>query len=175
MSKLQTIKGKGRLQEFTDYVAVKANETQWNGNFRMCERYIQFKEALEKMANEDDVLGPEVAALLPSIAENIRIKSLLTDLSKFQSVSLLLQKQDGDVHLNQVRVLFDTLINDYSKDCEQYLGPTAAIVNNPDFDSCVIKVLNDEHLSVAKEAALKRMERGPMINLPASHGTTTGK
>ena len=35
MSKLKTIKGKAKLSEFTDYVAIKANETRWAGNYRI--------------------------------------------------------------------------------------------------------------------------------------------
>jgi hypothetical protein len=40
MSKLKTIMGKAKLQEFTDCNALKANETRWNGNFLMCDRYL---------------------------------------------------------------------------------------------------------------------------------------
>ena len=35
MSKLKTIKGKAQLHEYTEFVAIKPNETRWNGNYRM--------------------------------------------------------------------------------------------------------------------------------------------
>ena len=35
MTKLKTIKGKARLHEYTEFVAIKPNETRWNGNYRM--------------------------------------------------------------------------------------------------------------------------------------------
>ena len=53
MSKLKTIKGKAKLEEYTDWVAIQANETCWNGNYRMCKRFLEFKEALEELAAEE--------------------------------------------------------------------------------------------------------------------------
>jgi hypothetical protein len=47
MTKLKTIKGRAKLKEYTDYVAIKPNETRWNGNYRMVQRYVQFEASLK--------------------------------------------------------------------------------------------------------------------------------
>jgi len=40
MKNLQTIKGKATLRNFEAYVAVYPNETRWDGNFRMVDRFV---------------------------------------------------------------------------------------------------------------------------------------
>ena len=158
MSKLKTIKGKGKLREFTDYVAIKANETRWNGNYRMCVRYNLFKEALEKLANEDTNIGREVASLLPTHAENGRIRLLAKELTKFHSISLLLQKKDGTISLADVRDLFDGLIQDFGHEFRHYLAPDSEIVNNPDFENGIVKVLKGSAISTMEKIALCDLE-----------------
>ena len=107
MSKLKTIKGKATLKSFTNWVAIKANETRWNGNFRMVLRFIQFKDALNNIALEDSDIGRSVAELMPCPIDVSRIIKLNSDLHKFQSVSLQLQKADGLINLFDVWVLFN--------------------------------------------------------------------
>ena len=115
MSKLKTIKGKANLRSFTYCVAIKANETRWNGNFRMVLRFIQFKDALNNIAMEDSDIGRSVSELMPCPIDVSRIIKLNSDLHKFQSVSLQLQKADGLINLFDVRVLFDRCIEDFGK------------------------------------------------------------
>ena len=135
MSKLKTIKGKAKLHEYTDWVGVKANETRWNGNFHMCLRFLQFKDDLSKLAFEDSQIGQEVASLLPCAADTLKIIVLEKQLLKFQSISLLLQKHDGQVTLADVRGLFDCLISDFGEDFKHYLASNADIVNNEHFEN----------------------------------------
>ena len=87
-----------------------SNETRWNGNFRMCQRYLLFKDDLAKLALEKNSTGREIAALLPSPLEISDIIRLDEDLSKFNSVSLLLQKKDGIFNHADVRNMFDKLL-----------------------------------------------------------------
>jgi hypothetical protein len=44
MSKLKTMKGTAKLQEYTDWVAIWANKTGWNGNYQMCNRFLEFRK-----------------------------------------------------------------------------------------------------------------------------------
>jgi hypothetical protein len=72
MSKLKTIKGKAKLAEYTDYVAIKSNETRRNGSFRMVERYPEFHASLVKIVDNEGAVGREVAELLPNNLEHIK-------------------------------------------------------------------------------------------------------
>ena len=74
----------------------------------------------------------------------LEMKVLHKDLEKFQSISLLLQKDDGLISLLDVRVMFDSLIRDYGDDFRKYLAPEAVIVNNPEFENAIVKYLKDE-------------------------------
>ena len=83
MSKLKTIKGKATLWLFTNWVAIEANETRWNGSFRMVLRFIQFKDALNYIAMEDSDIGCSVAELMPCPIDVSRIIILNSDLHNF--------------------------------------------------------------------------------------------
>ena len=80
----------------------------------MVKRYLDFLDELVELSNEDSVIGNEIAELLPNHAENVKIRRLYADLSKFHSVSLLLQKKNG-INLSDVRLLFDGLISDFGE------------------------------------------------------------
>ena len=160
MSKLKTIRGKAKLQEYTDWVAILANDTHWNGNYQMCNQLLKFKEALKEMAAEEGSnITTEIAELLPSNADALKIRVLTKDLKMFHSISLMLQKRDGVVNLTDVHSLFDKLITDFGDDFKLYLSPDAKIVNNKFFESGIVEVLQDElNLSEEENQALKALE-----------------
>ena len=81
---------------------------------------------------------------MPTAQEQIDIKSLEKAMNDFQSVSLELQKNDGAVDLLEVRVLFDCLIASYGEAFVHYLAPDASIVNNPGFETAIVKHLRKE-------------------------------
>ena len=166
MSKFKTIKGKAKLQEYTDWVAIWANETCWNGNYWMCNQFLEFKEALKELAAEEGSnITTEIADLLPSKSEALKISVLTKDLKKFHPISLLLQKCDGVVNQVDVHSLFDKLISDFGNDFKLYISPEAEIVNNKFFESGIVKVLRDElNLSEEENQALKALEL-PFIDL----------
>ena len=157
MSKLKTIRGKAKLQEYTDWVAILANDTHWNGNYQMCNQLLKFKEALKEMAAEEGSnITTEIAELLPSNADALKIRVLTKDLKMFHSISLLLQKRDGVVNLADVQSLFDKLIADFGDDFKLYLSPDAEIVNNKFFESGIVEVLQVELiLSEERESSIK--------------------
>jgi hAT family C-terminal dimerisation region len=158
MVKLKTIKGKAVLSEFTDYVALKPSETRWNGHYRMCRRFLQFYEALNKLTMENNEIGRTVAALMPSHIDLCKIMELDQQLTKIHSVSMLLQKKDGDVNHADVRILYDQLIEDFGQDFKEYLDMDAQIVNNKDFENGIVKVINGNAVLTEQECqALKRL------------------
>lgn len=166
MSKLKSIKGKARLREYTDYVALKANETRWNGNYRMTTRYIQFKDVLELLAQEESEVGRCVAALLPSPIQVLNIIRLQKDLAKFNAVSLLLQKRDGSINLSDVRALFDKLIRDFGADFKQYLAKDAEIVCSPQFEDAIVKAIEGlEPLTDAEQGLLLGFKLASVVDL----------
>ena len=124
----------------------------------MCLRFLQFKDDLSKLALEDSQIGQEVASLLPCAADTLKIIVLEKQLLKFQSISLLLQKHDGQVTLADVRVLFDCLISDFGKDFKHYLASNADIVNNEHFENGIVTALTKGimSLSTQQKEALQR-------------------
>ena len=159
MSKLKTIKGKALLARFTDYVALKANETRWNGNYRMVRRFITFKDELNLLISEGGPIAREVAALMPTGIDILDINEIDVALTQFQSVSLLLQKADGEINLDDVRVFFDKLIDDYGDHMTHHLAADADIVCSPVFESAVIKLLNDQPLTATEARAATCLEQ----------------
>ena len=57
MSKLKIIKGKAKISEYTNFVAIKANKTRWNDNYRMSKRFIDFNADIEKYSNDPLEMG----------------------------------------------------------------------------------------------------------------------
>ena len=115
MSKLKTIKGKAKLSEYTNFVAIKSNKTSWNGNYRMSKRFLDFKPDIEKYINDPLEMGElqtSVAECMPTASRIIGIKKTSKALKVFHSVSLLLQKKEGHISNLYVSVLFDKLIDD---------------------------------------------------------------
>jgi hypothetical protein len=166
MSKLKTIRGKAKLREYMNWQGVKANETRWNGNFRMCSRFLQFKDDLGKIATEETPIGQDVANLLPCPVDILKIITLEKQLTKLHLVSLFLQKRDGDVNLADVRGFFDRLINDFGQDFKDFLASDAAIFNNEHLKNGIVAVLSkgSAFLTEEQQEALERCEIG-VVNM----------
>jgi hypothetical protein len=147
MSKLKTIKGKAKLSEFTDYVAIKANKTRWAGNYRMVRRFLQFQDSLNNLVGEGGLIAREVALPMSTALEVLDIEELSKALTQFHSVSLLLQKRDGEINLDDVRNFFDSLIEDYGVHFSHHLEADSDIVCSPVFERAIIKLLNNESLT----------------------------
>ncbi|KAG3170611.1 hypothetical protein PC128_g18919 [Phytophthora cactorum] len=79
----------------------------------------------------------DLAEYLPSPAGNRTLRKLLEDLKKIESVSKELQSKS--VSIADVRSYFDALIELWPE-FATYLGPRAAIVQNPHFEAGCVKV-----------------------------------
>ncbi len=68
------------------------------------------------------------------------LQALQLDLNSLHSVTCALQKENIDLY--DVRVLYDEILDLYPfEEFQRYLLPNSTIVNNPDFDNGVIKIL----------------------------------
>jgi DNA-binding transcriptional ArsR family regulator len=79
-------------------------------------------------------------------------------MSKFQSVTMQLQKDGIDMH--EVRVLFDAIIAEHPN-LSRHLSPTADIVHSPHFESGLVKVSRDGDncsLSRPEKLALEKLK-----------------
>ena len=122
----------------------------------MCYWFLEFNKVPKELAVEKGSnITTEIAELMHSIADALKISALSKDLKKFHSISLLLQKRDGVVNLADMHSLFDKLITDFGDDFKLYLSPDAKIVNNKFFESRIVTVLQDKlNLSEEKNQSL---------------------
>jgi hypothetical protein len=158
MSKLKTIKGKAKLAEFTDFVALKPHEVRWNGAYRMFNRYVEFYESLIQISMENSEIGKAVAGSLPTHLEHREILEVSKDLNRLHSVSLLLQKENGNVNLAEARDIFDHVINDFGQSFEYYMAENAKIIPSPSFEISLVKAIRNEKLSRTDEENLRSLE-----------------
>ena len=80
----------------------------------MLERFFKLKDFIDPM-------NVELAGLMPSAAELIRLKRLSEDMSKFQSITMQLQN-DG-ISMYDVRILFDAVLTEFPG-MSHHLSPT---------------------------------------------------
>ena len=76
MVKLETIKGKAKLQEYTDFVALKPPAICWSGYYRIMTHFLEFKDALARFLEdeyESGYLQDFFAELMPSTSEVLKI------------------------------------------------------------------------------------------------------
>ena len=93
----------------------------------------------------------ELAELLPTAAENLRIETLVSCIKKVESVTKKLQ--DDDLNLHEVRVLFDALIKEFPE-MKPRLAYNAAIVHSNVFETAIVKTIDSQSLTTAEEISL---------------------
>ncbi|KAG3248445.1 hypothetical protein PI124_g6889 [Phytophthora idaei] len=124
----------------------------------MVDRYFKLLEFMD--ASDDDL-----ADLMPSPPCNRRLRGLLHDLKKVESVSKALQGED--VSLLDARVWLDGLIS-IKPHYARFIGPRAEIVHSPDFEAGCVRVLagNANRLTRAEKAALSpfKAARPPAVS-----------
>ena len=114
---------KNSLKPFT------RNITRWSSNYYKLHRYHELTPFLDKT-------DTEIAEMLPSPSEELKLQDLLVDLTDIQSVTLKLQ--EDTITLAEVRRLFDALILRFYSMCK-YLSEQAEIVDNPQFEAAIVK------------------------------------
>lgn len=163
MQKMKTQLIQLALRPHTSLKPRSRNKTRWSSTFLMIERYLRFKEdgVLDQLG--EDV--PEMLELYLNQAEDrqlLGIRKLLTDLQVITK-----QLQRSDMTFAEMRVIFDTLIEEYPQ-MGEYIAQDARIVHSPVFESALIKIssrmehtlTDEEKQSVIK---LKRLNAIPRL------------
>ncbi|POM69793.1 Hypothetical protein PHPALM_13899 [Phytophthora palmivora] len=146
MVRLRTLKQSAKLMQKTTLRHVVRQDTRWSSTFLMVHQYFRLLEHIE--ATDDAVVD-----VLPAPASNKRLRALLNDLKKIESVSKALQADNAT--LLDVRVWSDGLIV-IKPHYVTYLGPRVNIVHSPDFEYGCVRVL---------EGKARRLTRGEKSSL----------
>ncbi len=99
--------------------------------------------------------------MIPNARENKAIDSLISKFHELNTVTLSLQKETTTCA--DARLLFDEVSEQYPF-TKPRLGPNAAIVANPIYESGIIKILNLDLNSLSDE------EKEAVRNLKKEHG-----
>lgn len=123
-----------RLRRLTHLKAKIDNDTRWSSTYEMLKRYIDIKDVLPELGM------PEIDDLLLIEEDHIQVVSTCKKLEDIDSITKKLQ--DPTISISDTRALFDGMIERFSSmDCmKQRLGPKAAIVENPQFESAIVKI-----------------------------------
>ncbi|ETV84120.1 hypothetical protein H257_03430 [Aphanomyces astaci] len=124
----------------------------------MVQRYVGIRTFIALI--DDDV---DLDELRLSTREDREVDMLLAQLENFDTVTLALQRDT--MSLSDVRILFDTVMEDYPQ-VVHYLSPSATIVQQPNFENGCLRVAPLEAVVAEKhetyaERALKRQRRVP--------------
>eukprot|EP00977_Amphora_coffeiformis_P027423 scaffold34610_cov197-Amphora_coffeaeformis.AAC.8 len=184
-----TLKGQGKLKEYTGYVPSIQNKTRWVCYPNMAIKYHKMHTALEESGLYDsaDVEGDEGEDI--EVQENDIIKRvknrqvLLTgstldtfkdDMEKLKMFFKMIQKDDLD--LPAALQCFHAakshpLLNGHSTECEEHLLPTHWLVVVPRFESGVCKIIEGEIEGMTPN---EKKACEPLIVQEASAGSTRG-
>lgn len=162
MIELRKLKNAAKLRSLTDLCAVKNNETRWSSKYDMAKRYLRIESKVKEIeAVEELVLTPSKRRLLDE---------LMGHLKKFQSITKCLQRKG--VSAKEVRLVFDAIIDDYPE-MDEYLDSNANIVNNPDFENGLFKIMSKEiaSMSSAEKRATSRLKNPESPNIHSTSDT----
>lgn len=156
MVELKTLKNSYKLSSKTPLTPKLSNDTRWNSEHDMLERFITLAPILPTSNFSYATLD-----MIPENSETRAIDGLVKSLGKCKVASKFLQNQDPAVfNMITARLCFDDLIWQYPT-FEEHLGKNASIVHSPDFESGVIKIMSgDFKLSTREKSALKMFEIG---------------
>ncbi|ETV68813.1 hypothetical protein H257_15374 [Aphanomyces astaci] len=104
MIKLRTLNQASKLLFRTELRPILRQDTRWSSTFAMLQRFFKLREHLD---HEDDT----ILEILPTLGETKKLKCLLEDLKKVESVSKRVQSTDATMW--EVRTLFDALVLDF--------------------------------------------------------------
>lgn len=155
MKKLRTLKVAGWLRKRTAMAAEDYNKTRWLSTYKMLQKYFRLEPIFRDEPHE------EIADLQLSSREHSKLSRLFNGIMRdLHSVQVSIQS--NDMKFNEVRLLFDELIEDHGADIpslEKYLSEDSAFVNDPHFESGILKIMNGRNdLTPAQVDAVKCFE-----------------
>lgn len=134
MKKMRNTKTRAQCHKHTKLSSLVCNETRWSSLHAMLRRYVELKEHLHQLHVE------EIEDLISSGNEHEGIVDLCKTLRSLDSVSKCLQKDSTTIA--EFRSLFDAVVLHYQITAAR-LGPTASIVEIPEFESALVKIKRD--------------------------------
>ena len=147
MKKLKNLVPSAKLRKLTPLKPKTRNVTRWSSTHDMLERYLELKQFIPL------IKLPEVDDMMPTSRQERDIEYMLKKLRDRDSVTKTLQKED--LNMNDVRDLFDGVIEEFPETSKR-LSTNADIIEDPIFESAVVKVLNKkvDELSVSEKAKI---------------------
>ncbi|KAL5468847.1 hypothetical protein EMCRGX_G029970 [Ephydatia muelleri] len=166
VSKLRTTKYSAKLRKRTALVPVARQETRWTSTQEMVSRYFKIKHFIEEIATGDEVL----TELLLTPAANFAVKASFDDvMSSIRECTKLLQRRNQPLNLADVRTLFDAIIVKHDIFSGSQIDSTHSIVHSPDFENEIVKIINNEEVSMTssekKACKMFRIEEEPVAAL----------
>ena len=145
MTRCRTLINRAKLRRLTHLAPVVRNVTRWSSTYAMTRRYLKLEPFLSEIE--------DLADHMLSRKEVKDVVELNQHLEDMDSVTKLLQSDDTD--MAKVRALFDGVVGEYPI-MAQYLAPSARIVQDPVFESAIVKLLQgqDSLLNVDEHAVL---------------------
>ncbi|RHZ08646.1 hypothetical protein DYB31_013821 [Aphanomyces astaci] len=138
IKKLSNIIPAAKLHRLTPLYPKQRKKTRWSSSVAMLARYVELKPFLPQLGLDD------IDMLLLNSRQERDMELLIAQLTDLTSVTLALQ--DESLTLADVRLLF----------VEVCLGPDASVVEDPTFESGVVKALQyiDASLNEDKRMAI---------------------
>ena len=90
----------------------------------------------------------ELIKCIPAGTDVVELQKLMTYMENLESVNKCLQKKSTNIL--QVLVLFEGLFNMYPT-MSSHLAPNAEIVHSPSFETGIIKIMNNQSMSMPDE------------------------
>ena len=140
MKKARTLKVAAKLRDLECLAAVEYVKTRWSSKWAMLHRYIKIEDTIKSVGDLEDMAltGSKKRALM----------ELAGHFGKFNSVTKALQTKLVPLHV--IRDVFDSIIEDYPA-MKRHLQPNASCLNNPHFESGVVKILKQRAEEMTEE------------------------
>ncbi|EDV18679.1 uncharacterized protein TRIADDRAFT_62837 [Trichoplax adhaerens] len=127
----------------TGNLAVILSKTmQWSSTFQMISHCFELKPYL-------DLQDPELAKLLPSPKDDVKLTEKMKDLAAFESVYHKLF-YSPDIDHNTLRQLFDALIRQFPQ-LDLYLAADSVRVYSVAFETGIAKIITGQEPSLTKD------------------------
>ncbi|RHY02571.1 hypothetical protein DYB25_011635 [Aphanomyces astaci] len=151
---LHSVKNRSALRLLTPLAPKLRNDTRWSSTYAMVARFFEIKDHLAAKM--------DLREFFPAPVEIYAKDSLRTALDIMQGFTLAFQRDD--LTLSEARVLMDALCEKFPS-MSHHLGPRAAIVKHPDFETAVIKVIDGAvgELTEVERSALSGFEIATVI------------
>ena len=152
MKKIRTGVNRAKLRRITHLSPIIDQETRWSSTYSMLLRYQQLKDHIKSLKVS------AILSILPNKKDSLQIDELTTRLAQHDSITKDLQKDDTNISI--ARSLFDEAI-EFCPEMAARLSERAQIVLQPEFESALIKILDNkcETMSDAERLSVESLKK----------------